>query len=110
MSRHPLIALLLLPLAACGMTEERFAENMAELTCEAYEACGITVAASCVSETEQAWLDRVTNEGCNYDARAARRCTREAEDRDPTEREGCRITDGIDACQSVCGAAGDTGG
>ena len=76
MSPRASLPLLLLPLAACGMTEERFAESMAELTCEAYEACGITVAESCVSETEQAWLDRVTNEGCNYDARAARRCTR----------------------------------
>jgi hypothetical protein len=32
----------------------------------------------------------------------------DAEPVDETTR--CRITDGIDACQSVCGAAGDTGG
>ena len=110
MSPRASLPLLLLPLAACGMTEERFAESMAELTCEAYEACGIAVASSCAAETEQAWLDRVTNEGCNYDARAARRCFRQAQDRDPTERQGCRITDGIDDCQAVCGTVGDTGG
>lgn len=93
----------------CGLTEERFASQMAELTCEAYEACGISVADSCVDETEDRWISIVTNESCDYDARAARRCYREAKDRDPNQREGCRVADGIDDCERLCGTLGDSG-
>lgn len=100
---------LLLGASGCGLTEERFAEQMAELTCEAYEACGISVAESCVDETEERWISIVTNEGCDYDARAARGCYREAQDRDPNEREGCRVADGIDDCERICGTLGDSG-
>lgn len=100
---------LLVGASGCGLTEERFAEQMAELTCEAYEACGISVAESCVDETEERWISIVTNEGCDYDARAARGCYREAQDRDPNEREGCRVADGIDDCERICGTLGDSG-
>lgn len=111
--RHTILRWFALTLATvgvgCGLTEERFAEQMAELTCEAYEACGISVADSCVDETEDRWVSIVTNEGCDYDARAARSCYREAKDRDPNEREGCRIADGIDDCERICGTLGDSG-
>jgi hypothetical protein len=96
-------------LTACGMTEENFAEKMAELTCEAYATCGIDVSSTCELDSEQYWLDLVKSSDCEYDPQAARECYSEASKVQPENREGCRVAEGIEECALICGTSSDSG-
>jgi hypothetical protein len=61
-----LVPLAALALVACGYSEEKFAEDRATKTCEAY--------AECMGEECPAGSDFGMVEGCEFDPQAARDC------------------------------------
>ena len=106
---RPLI--LLLPLSiACGVSEEKFAAQAAELNCERYQNCDLLESygddvQACMEAVEIIVLQQVEGSECSYDPGAARDCLGELKDSveqcdaDPT-------LDDASACTQYCEGEG----
>ena len=98
-----LAGLALALLVGCGLSEDKYATKIAVAQCALYEECGYLQAygdtvAACESAIEELSKAYVTDETCDYDARAARQCLREVK-----ETECDTDGEGDSSCDDVCG-------
>jgi|Wag4MinimDraft_19_1082662.scaffolds.fasta_scaffold49889_2 hypothetical protein len=101
----------LFALVGCSVSEEKFAEQYAELACQSAEECdalGGQSVEDCQTALQEFFEAAVTDDSCEYDGRAAKKCLKEAKgnvgDCDAEAEEDS-------ACEDICGGASsdDTG-
>lgn len=89
----------LVVLGACGYSEEKFADDFVESYCAAWDTCN-TAGADCpvtASEGDSTELP----EGCEYDSKQAKECTKGEFGCDDSLGEGLEFVTAPAACETV---------
>lgn len=111
---RPLIFALLIPLAACSLSQEKFAARSAEGSCELYQECGLLDSfggslEACTFAIQDIQDAELADPVCAYDAKAARKCLKEIKDLTCDDFEGGSDGSSTPNCDAVCGSTDDTG-
>ena len=100
----------LVALVGCSVSEEKFAEQAAEIACQQAEECDTLAGLSaedCQTTLQEFYDAALTDESCEYDGRAAKKCLKEMKGMvGDCEAE----VEEDSACEDVCGGGSDDTG